>query len=204
MKTLKYKSLSQAVFDRIQEKKRKRIVIATLVGLSVIWLSGIGFSVFMSHRQMAAAERVTVPTWAEFKLNPPGDASKQLFENIGSHYSDGVPTTLIVNGEEWSIVRVDMFNDALKAKLGESFNGVQAETYCNNKTIAYISATNPRKLRINLMHEVFHAGDCLHGGDTWWNSINPTKTEHIGVYHLGEFMAVFAHDNPEFMEWEEN
>ena len=204
MRKLKYKSLSQSVFDRLAAKRVRNRLAVIRLSLVVLALSGMAFFEYTSYAGMKAAQQATVPTWAGFKINPPGDASKQLFETIGSHYSDGVPINLIINGEEWSIVKADIFDDALKNKPGKSFNGVQAETYCNNKTIAYIPATDPRRLRINLMHEVFHAGGCLHGGDTWWNSINPTRNEHIGVYHLGEFMAVFVHDNPYFMEWEEN
>jgi hypothetical protein len=102
---------------------------------------------------------------------------------------DGVPTHLNINGQMWNVRKVPFLFITI------------AETRCKERTIVYIDDPSPMALRTNLIHEVFHAGGCLHGGDTWWNSIHPDNFDHPGIYHLADFMTSFSHDNPEFMEW---
>jgi hypothetical protein len=197
---MKRASFSQKVLDY---KKRKRTdMIASVVFFTFIGGFLLSFSVgaYYSYRTY---KLTTAPTWADFTINPKqSDTSKQLFETVGDRNEDGVPRTVTINGQLWSIVLVDIYDDAKKFKPGKGFSGKQGETYCENRTISYIRNYDHQQFRVNLMHEIFHAGACLHGGDTWWNSENPTETDHPGIYHLGEFMANFAHDNPKFMEWE--
>lgn len=111
----------------------------------------------------------------------------------------GVPFHIVVNGEKWDINLIDSYPDAAGRK--GVFGGIQAQTTCRTKTITYIRTEDPALLRANIMHEVMHAGACVHGGDTWWNSINSTRFDHKGVYHLGEFLAPFMRDNPIFVDW---
>ena len=103
----------------------------------------------------------------------------------------GLPTTLLINGESWGLVRVDSMEDYI----------VTGTTYCTNHVITYLAHQSVSELRTTLWHEVFHAGACAHGGDEWWNSIHPTRNEHIGVNHLADFLSDFSRANREFMRW---
>lgn len=188
--------LSEAVKKRKQERRRRRFGVVYASITAILFVGSIAYQAYQAHRRIAM---VNAPTWATFTS---AYTATPFHERILGVNWDGVPTTLIINGEQWTVVQVDHFDDAEKYKAGERFGGVQGQTFCENKTIAYIPAENRALLKVNLMHEVFHAGDCLHGGDTWWNSEKPTDENHPGIYHLGEFMSAFAHDNPTFMEWQ--
>ncbi len=107
--------------------------------------------------------------------------------------ADGVPMLLNINGETWHVVRVKDFKGPADKSV--------SEMSCKMRTIVYLPSDTPSQLRNNIIHEVFHAGACLHGGDTWWNSINPDGNKHDGIYHLADFWTGFARSNPEFMEW---
>jgi hypothetical protein len=106
---------------------------------------------------------------------------------------DGVPVNININGDTWTLYKVNTIDDG-------SITG--AETHCDTHTIIYIDIGSGLELRDLIMHEVFHAGECLHG-DTWWNSENPTKDFHPGIYHLADFMTNFIRTNPEFIAWME-
>lgn len=185
-------SLSAKVLDRIRKRRERRVSIICKYAYCVSLLCVFTYGIHSANRKI---NMDAAPTWASFA------AAGDLHETVLDTYPTGVPSEITVNGERWSVVPVDHFKDAEKHVDGETFSGVQAQTYCKNKTIAYIMTKDPSRLRVNIMHEVFHAGACLHGGDTWWNSEKPTTTVHPGIYHLGEFTANFMKDNPQFAVW---
>jgi hypothetical protein len=131
------------------------------------------------------------PSWADFIRLEKSQAQEVAY--IPAVNDSGVPIDMNINGEEWNIVEVAAFKDRDSRSM--------AETDCQHRTISYLQAANQVTLRANLWHEVFHAGGCLHGGDTYWNSINPTRSKHEGVKHLGDFMSNFSMANPAFMQW---
>jgi hypothetical protein len=171
----------------------KAIITITLIVISISLFS-------FSHSYKLKADKLSAPTWADFVV------VGGLNERKSGTNLDGMPYTVNINGEQWDIVLVDHFDemdDKGSVKNGEITlpSVTEAQTYCANKTIAYIADSDHNDLRINIMHEIFHAGGCLHGGDTYWNSINPTGKYHPGIYHLGEFTASFMRANPRFTEW---
>lgn len=102
-----------------------------------------------------------------------------------------VPAHLDINGQTWDLVPVDHIDN----------NGSEGETYCDTREIYYV-ITDPVDLRDTLWHEVFHAGDCIHGGkDTWWNS---SQTDEAGIKNLADFMNNFTRDNKQFVSWVED
>lgn len=139
------------------------------------------------------------------------DHRKKSLESVHNLSSDGnsnyriplnpqgsqVPDRVVINGEAWEIIQVDHIGGK---GLGAN-DVVTAETDCEKHEIDYVSDENRSELRTNIMHEIFHAGGCLHGGDEWWNSIHPTADNHPGIYHLGDFTHSFLHDNRQFSEW---
>ena len=193
---MKFKSLSQKVLERRRKRIASRIHDAVFILAVVSAISTMGFSAWRTNKTYLA---VNAPSWAEFKVNMP-----QKRESIMAANQDGLPLKLTINGEFWDIVKADHFNDSEDYSDGQPFNGIQAETHCSKKIIVYIQTDDPALLRANLWHEIMHAGACLHGGDTWWNSINPTKTQHDGILHLGEFLGAFSRANPQFMLWAAN
>lgn len=186
------RTFSEAVLERKQKRNNARKLIVFRAGLTLIVLAaGIAFNMDrIEHKKQ-------LPTWASFKINS-GDGS---LESVRANTDDGIPRILSINGEEWEVEKVNHFDDAEAHPNGDPFDGIQAETYCKERLIAYIQTENQANLRNNIWHEVMHAGACLHGGDAWWNSINPTRNEHPGVEHLGEFLGEFSKSNPEFMAW---
>lgn len=201
MRISKFKSVSDRVLEYQKEKRNNRIRAIARVALLVPFFVLIGFDIYSMNKR---EKSMRAPTWGDFVVTLPSD-SESWKEWVNGKNSDGVPMHVIIDSQEWTIAKVDAFDDAVqcahKKNVDCSF-GIQAETYCNRKFISYINTEDPYILRMNLMHEIFHAGACSHGGDVWWNSVDPDRTEHPGVYHLGEFMSVFAHDNPTFMKWE--
>jgi hypothetical protein len=185
-------SYSARVLGRIRERRQRRVHLFLRLGLLCLICGFSGWNVWTAHQRLRMN---LAPTWAEFRVASP------LKEMVLEDCAHGLPCNLIINGEQWSLVKVDHFADAEGHKGGERFGGVTAQTYCDNKTIAYIDTQSMALFRDELMHEVFHAGACLHGGDEYWNSEDPTWKEHPGVYHLGEFMGTFLHDNPQFAVW---
>lgn len=185
------KSLSQKVLERKAQRRRTRAWM--WVGAITIGLCAVQFYSIRRRTKL-----VTEPSWAAFTSEY---TNAPLHETVLATNVDGVPDALMINGEMWDISRVDHFKDA-EGRDGGRFSGVQAQTYCKQRMIAYIPTQNPVILKVNLWHEVMHAGACLHGGDTWWNSPHPTAERHEGVKHLGEFLAEFSRDNPGFVAWE--
>lgn len=184
-------TFSEAIIRVRERRADRRNRVITNFMQAVVAASIIASTVYAVHSHI----KYNAPTWAEFV----NDGS--IKETVVQFNADGVPNTLNINGERWDVVRVNAFNDAMEKNDGELFRGVQAQTYCNYKMIAYIAVESSSTLRNNLWHEVMHAGACMHGGDTYWNSINPTKDTHDGVKHLGEFLGNFAMANPEFVRW---
>lgn len=184
-------TFSQKV-TQIRKDRREKLVTRGLQTLFVLIFSGL----MISNIYLAKVkEHQKAPTWAEF-IN---DGS--IHESVSMSTIDGIPSVLNINGDHWNVVRVDAFKDALDHIDGRSFNGVQAQTYCREKLISYIETQNITVLKENLWHEVMHAGACTHGGDTWWNSIDPTQDKHEGIKHLGEFLSNFTKVNPNFVAW---
>jgi hypothetical protein len=208
-------AMSKVVLDRKQKRRDKKIALWSLIGLFVPTIIFLGIvavqtqiSIHQAKVKIAQKQALidlekapipiisTTPDWADFKISGT-EHETSTFLN-----PDGVPEEVMIDGEKWDIIHVDHFDEAEKYKPGQRFGGDQAETYCAERTIAYVSNEDKTELRVDLMHEIFHAGACGHGGDTWWNSIHPTSTYHPGIYHLGEFMATFLRDNPQFAMWE--
>jgi hypothetical protein len=172
---------NEQVLRRIQERRyeRRRLIIplATLFFL----ILNIGASLYFTHEARK-------PRWPNAVLTGSAAQTKTVTTT-----EDGIPALLNINGETWHVVRVKQFTGPDQE--------ISAEISCRVKVIAYLPAQTPSLLRTSLIHEIFHAGACLHGGDAWWNSINPDKNSHEGIYHLADFWAGFARSNPEFMEW---
>lgn len=99
-----------------------------------------------------------------------------------------LPTAITVNGERWLLVEASgMFS------LGK--------TICERRTIFYRFTGDSQEDRNTIVHEIFHAGGCLHGGYRgyeWWNSID---TEHTGIWHLADFTSTLIWDNPALVKW---
>jgi hypothetical protein len=192
----KFKGLSAKVLERMAKRRRERAerwLNCFLVVLSVLSCGGVSCLAFTAMRPEA-------PTWADFKPMKLGDVSYEL---TAAFMPGGVPAELTINGERWSLVMINHFNDVDLTKKAVD-DPRMAQTDCKHRTISYIVTQDPERLRINLMHEVFHAGACLHGGDTFWNSaaVDDPKNPHPGIYHLGDFTATFLRDNPSFATWE--
>lgn len=186
--------MSQKVLDRIKQRRKERIVWAVLSVMALAVISGEGANVYSKRK---SEKMIDAPTWADFRV-----ASGKTFTSVTASTEDGIPAHLTINGEQWSVVRVLSYKETDKLPAGSYPSGLSGETYCRAKTISYIRSDDPNQLRITMLHEVFHAGGCLHGGDSWWNSADHS-TDHPGIYHLGEFMATFLHDNPRFANWAE-
>jgi hypothetical protein len=129
-----------------------------------------------------------------FTYDPPKETPTTIYFTG----DNGMPTVLYINGETWSIKKVTSSDELSPASANFT---TLATTYCSSKTIKYIS-TYPslNMLRVNMMHEIFHAGACNHNAK-WWNSTDDSNEGHPGVYNLGVFMYQFLHDNPDFAEW---
>lgn len=198
-------SMSDKILQRRRKRRLGRIVATGKIVFAFLFLAGVGLDAYHErHKDLIA----TSSAWQGFSMAGTGP-NGTFSEWVGKVNEDGIPTPVIIADQRWEIVKVNHFSDAIqsdgKPRTGKSFKGVQAQTYCEQRVISYIPTANPRDLRSNLMHEIFHAGRCLHEeGDAWWNSAEEPKdaSDHKGVYRLGEFMATFSHNNPEFMTWE--
>lgn len=186
-------NFSAKVLERKQKKRLKRMRLWT-VSIALAGLLADG--AYLTYK----AIKIDAPTWADFEPMKNGDVQYELKNGF---MTSGAPTELTINGERWSLVLINHFNDVDMTKVAVS-DPRMAQTDCKHRTISYIATTDPARLKINLMHEVFHAGDCLHGGDSYWNSPvkEDPKNPHPGIYHLGEFTSSFLHDNPDFAKWE--
>lgn len=188
--------MSERVLERIRERKKAYWARVIEVAWALAMLTTFAAGAWQSW---AARRAVSAPSWADFVPLSSSDVRREYLRGFDS--SSGAPLEITVNGERWSLVLANRFNGVDPSKSTVTDRRM-AETDCAHKVIAYIATGDPERLRINLMHEVFHAGACLHGGAGWWNSPDNGRVVHPGIYHLGEFMATFAHDNPQFMEWE--
>jgi hypothetical protein len=204
---VKHTSFSRKILDRIERKSAARRTRVTVLFLSGYLLIAAAFG-YNSYRKWKS---VSAPSWAEFAVATP--TTKSYGEHVQGTMPSGLPYTLIVSGERWDLIEVDHFdwkkdekgNEILDAAGNPTPTRVQASTDCKRRIIAFIPADNPMVLRENLTHEIFHAGACLHGGDEWWNGTNDIAKHNgsidDGAYHLGQFMAIFLHDNPVYATW---
>jgi hypothetical protein len=178
---IKREPFNAMVLRRREEKRmrsRFRLRMAFFVCLMLIQIGLTGWQTYMrTHRSVPGV--VTAAS------------APQRYKN--STTEDGVPVMLNINGDSWYVVRAKDFTyDLINA---------ESATVCNAHVIVYLPSQTPSLTRNSLVHEVFHAGACLHGGDEWWNSVKPTRSEHPGIFHLADFWTGFARANPEFMEW---
>jgi hypothetical protein len=158
--------------------------------------AGSFYTQYQQRKIRARLAELSAPTWANFQLNSPTMSYQpSLSEN-------GVPKEVTIDNQRWSLVQVDHFTGA-DGKPDDPRTGPHtgAETFCKRLTIAYLYAEDPVSQRVTLMHELLHAGACLHGGDTWWNSEHPTETVHDGIERIAEFETTFLRSNPEFAAW---
>ena len=104
------------------------------------------------------------------------------------------PQSLMINGQQWH---------AYEAILPKDYLG---ETECDDNSIFYEYDADPVALRNTLVHEILHAATCFRPeGDTWWNSKFKSDDKrslhnHVGIYHLADFLTDFTIMNPEFMK----
>ena len=172
--------LNEMVLRRLQEQRARRSARNWRITKLVIIASQLAmvgyFQWSLHYRPLAPKVNVSASTPQSFNL---------------ALNEDGVPMLLNINGEMWGVVRAKSFEDSELAGVA----------FCQAKAIAYLPSDAMSVVRETLVHEVFHAGACTHGGDTWWNSENPNSIHHEGVYRLGSFWTGFARANPEFMEW---
>ena len=172
--------MNEEVLRRLAEKRAARRSWIFRGCLLVLLAAQISASLYYSYRLHHR------PQWANVVMT----ASAPQME-LTTRTPEGIPNRLNINGEMWTVLRVKDFTDPQSA----------AEGSCHERVIWYLPAESRSELQNHVIHEVFHAGACLHGGDTWWNSINPDSIKHDGIYHLAEFWSGFARANPEFMEW---
>lgn len=207
---VKRPNFSAAVLNRRKQRRDEVIKDVTLTGIALLL---VGLSFFFIYQvdkntrfaekeatladarkdaeiaiQKREAEIATRPTWADFTA---ANGNQTGWYERATDPVTGIPESVSINGEKWALVRVDKYDHLDRA----------GTEYCGAQTISYIEARDPREMRTIILHEIFHAGACAHGGDTWWNSINPTELKHDGIKHLGEFWAEFSMANPTFIRW---
>jgi len=132
------------------------------------------------------------------------------FSTVGPLYSssitfneDGVPATLYIRGNAWSVIHVASYKESYgRGEMNYKQKSARvAEANCNKREITYLTSASPTMLRTSIMHEVLHAGSCEYEGDAYWQSIDPDENQHVGIYHLSEFLTSFYRDNPSFDTW---
>lgn len=188
----KQKSFSEKILQRraLRRKKlAKNIISVSLIFLSLLFVS---WAWHKDNVENKIRLKEAAPTWANFiKLDDPkGEQYEQYVVTVKDQIT-GVPTVVNINSEQWSIVHVDKFNE----------DNVGGETFCQNKTIAYLYDENEMELRETIMHEVFHAGACAHNGDKWYDCSTVSRTEHKCIYNMSYFLTNFSMTNKYFMEW---
>jgi hypothetical protein len=177
---IKHRPFNEQVLRRLKAKRDARRMLI----FRIVWLLAL---LFMASTSAYFRYQIRHPV-SLFRGSVANSAPQQW--DISKN-EDGIPARLNINGESWYVVRVKNFSDSELA----------AQQSCQARVIWYLPSDAPSELRNTIVHEIFHAGACLHGGDTWWNSINPNQKTHEGVYHLADFWTGFARANPEFMEW---
>jgi hypothetical protein len=192
-KSFRFRALSPAK-RKESERKETRARLGAGIFFALALVTNVGFLIWSTkHTEKKALADAPFTSLAEGNLH-------ERAPSLQSTVFGPVPNRIFINGRAWHINQVDHFKDAEGHEDGIGFGGVQAETACEYQQIIFIPVENQTEIRENIMHEVFHAAACSHGGDSWWNSKNDTE-DHPGVYHLGEFMAEFAAANPGFMTW---
>lgn len=99
----------------------------------------------------------------------------------------------LINGERWGLTSVS-FTD----------RNIEGFTDCADRDILFeYDIKTAQEQRTVLWHEMFHASRCnlRDDSDSNWAGAVTNDPEHEQVYLTGMFMASFAHDNPEFIEW---
>lgn len=201
------KTFSEKVLARKKRRLAKlhgNIIDGTLL-FAVFICAGLEFYSYKS---------INAPTWADFKPTATIFEKDKLFETHLQFDDNGVPTDITIGDQQWSIVHADHYNNIEQyvnkkyksdkpEHLPNNVPTTLAETYCQHRTISYITDNSQKATRITLLHEILHAGACYHGGDEWYNNINPTATYHPGIYNTSEFMTNFILSNPAFMNWYE-
>jgi hypothetical protein len=161
------------------------------------------FDVYFTLHKNRMLSAMKAATWQDFRMDGTGIGGSYAYTSAVDE--NGVPNLLYINGRKWLVVKVNHYTDIEGTPPGVMVTSINAQTYCEHHVITYIPTENPQTLRVNLMHEVFHAGRCdtLQGDDYWNSPAHPANnSDHQGVYRLGEFMAMFLHDNPTFAAWE--
>jgi hypothetical protein len=181
MRKIKRLPFNEQVLQRMAEKRSIRRTWIFRIAICLLWCCQIGVSVYFSY---------SIHHYVPSGITVSSSAAQTVIDAVNE---DGLPIALNINGESWKVVRAQSFTKEMADNA--------ATTSCQLRTIFYLPEATPSLLRNDLAHEVFHAGACLHGGDTWWNSINPDNVHHDGIYHLADFWTNFAHANPEFMVW---
>ena len=170
---------SETVLVRKKKRSDNRWFVEVIVFWAIVVLVYVAPQIVLEYRiKVTAIQSLVKPSAPESR--------------IAEFNDDGVPSRILVNGESWDVYQVAGFR---------GYKNLEALTSCRVRAIFYTTKHDPGQLRVEVMHEIWHAGGCLHGGDKWWNSPHPTFAQHPGVYHLGDFSVDFPHSNPVFMKW---
>lgn len=172
----------QALNARQQRPSHPTLII--LCALSVIAL----------YLVIQHLDTLDAPTWADFTTR---SGQKMI---VAVDMTDP-PKYVIIDGKNWYLVHARSYTGVEGGLRSGEWTGASAKTYCLRQTITYLTDPDFGRFKASMMHEIFHAAACAHGGDAWWNSENPTATDHPGIYHLGEFSAAFIQQNPDFIKW---
>jgi hypothetical protein len=188
----KQKSFSEKILQRRAERRRQlwhKIFISLFI---VGWLGLVTWSWHKDDVKNKIQLMKASPNWVDFtKFTPVENGRGEQYSVITHDEVTGVPTMVNINSEQWSIVHVKKFNQ----------DNVDGQTFCQNKTIAYLYDANPMDIRDTIIHEIFHAGACSHGGDKWFDCAVVTQSKHKCIYNMADFMTNFALTNKNFMEW---
>lgn len=172
------KSFSEKILERERKGRRKSLLI---VLLSVAFGACVGGGIGLRHNAPSYRGKPDVI------ISPVSGAATESKLDSRDLYPNP-PPRIVINGQKWKL-QVAYFD----------IPGEMGFTDCDNRIIQYRPNRSSSEMRETIMHEVFHAGDCLHGGENkFWNS---EDIAHAGTYNLGEFTATFIWDNPELMKW---
>lgn len=180
---------------KVLQRKKARLLDNIRLGsaLSCLALYAIFVSV-MLYQQQRKKHLDSLPNWANVVMTNTGNTPNRWSEQDESF--DGLPTIVFINGQKWSLEAVD------KIKNQDPSTFIYGETVCEKHVIFYTRVSQPiMETHDTIMHELFHAGACTHGGATWWNSKSDVGDDHQGIYNLGHYTAQLFHDNPELAAW---
>lgn len=163
-----------------RRNRRSRKISNSFIVASILYMIGlliiVGFSSWKQHSSIAREQASAVAI-------------------IGAISEP--PSFLLINGERWTVFTRDLNRD-----------GAMAETDCYDRMILWDPNSmkgSSVNFRDSMMHEIFHAGDCIHGNDDrWWNNqakTGVTLTDHVGIERSASFMVDFMRTNPDFVAW---